>query len=490
MSILKHSSMVDTTNADSWYDILKLASPEIFSAALLVFLPIIFDLYFVSCLKHNLSYKALGLSTNITHLLLKASEAVAIATSTNVGLFNGAKSFDKAGNVFITSLATAFILGLCQIFLIYSASNFYCMWMGACPELSLRAQNFMITQSFAMFFSFFFMSLVGFLRGVKNTLIPMYAHFLSVVIFLMCDYILIFGKIGIPALGLQGSAIATLIRYFSASAILSIYIFYSKRYSIYFSQLSWKINIYEVYELIKFAIPIIVDKSVIGFAYIWLYKMIIPISAYSILAMEVIKNIERLAFIPAMGFAQATNLILSNNLGERNYKKAWQNLINILTLSVLSVSIVLTVVCIFAHKLVSIFDQQCLFTMEATYILRYVSFLVVLDVCQVIFASALRTTGYVYSVMFTRIGFFGLFYLPISLLLGKITIASVTTKFLLFYGFFYLTISLIGLIFLQKILTALDPKKIKTDTSSLIHESIPATLALHPQSNQQDQEQL
>ncbi len=441
---------------DSLLDIIKLATPEICSAALLVFLPIVFDLYFVSCLKNNLSYKALGLSNNITHLLLKMTEALAIATSTQTGIFNGAKNYGLAGNGLLTSLAAAFILGSLQIVFIYTSSTFYCLWMGASPELTIKAQSFMVTQSFAMFFAFFFMCLAGFLKGTKNSFIPMCAHFFSVLLFLIFDYILILGKFGFPTLGLQGSAIAAVIRYLSASIFLIVYIIYSKKEFPYFQNLSWKINIFEVFNLIKFTVPIIVDKSIIGFAYIWLYKMIMPISAYSLLAMEVIKNIERLSFIPATGLAQATNFILSNNIGEKNYSKAWKNLIKILNISICLVSLVLLFVCVYAEKIVSIFDPQSLFKNEASFVLRYVSILVIFDVCQVIFASALRTTGYIYTVMFTRIGFFSCLYLPFSLILSKtLTTTSVTSKFLYFYGSFYLTISFIGLVYLRKIKQAL-----------------------------------
>jgi hypothetical protein len=79
-----------------------------------------------------------------------------------------------------------------------------------------------------------------------------------------------------------------------------------------------------------------------------------------------------------------------------------------------------------------------------------VSGFVVLDVGQAIFAAALRTTGYVYTVMMTRILCFVCFYLPASIFIRSLSFENSNIKFLAFYGSFYFTISLIGLFFFLK----------------------------------------
>jgi Na+-driven multidrug efflux pump len=203
-----------------------------------------------------------------------------------------------------------------------------------------------------------------------------------------------------------------------------------------------------------------IDKSVIAIAYMWLYKLIIPLSTYSLLAMEVIKNFERLVFVPVHALAQVTNSLLSNNLGENNLIAAWQNLRRILFAAVFVVSVLLLLLACNAKQLVAIFDPQNLFRDEATFILRCVSGLVVLDACQVIFAAALRTLGYVRTVMLTRALFFLLLYLPVSLLINALPLASGQSKLLVFYGSFYLTIAMIGVYFLFKVSELLTPSEI------------------------------
>lgn len=59
------------------------------------------------------------------------------------------------------------------------------------------------------------------LRETGETMVPMYAGVAAVIVNLLFNYILIFGKLGAPALGVQGAAIATVLsRYVECAIIL------------------------------------------------------------------------------------------------------------------------------------------------------------------------------------------------------------------------------------------------------------------------------
>ena len=61
------------------------------------------------------------------------------------------------------------------------------------------------------------------LRETGQTKVPMYASFAAVLINLVGNYILIYGHFGLPALGADGAAIATVISRFIEASILIIY---------------------------------------------------------------------------------------------------------------------------------------------------------------------------------------------------------------------------------------------------------------------------
>lgn len=61
------------------------------------------------------------------------------------------------------------------------------------------------------------------LRETGQTLVPMYAGMAAVVVNLMFNYILIFGKLGAPALGVTGAAIATVLARFVECAVVVLW---------------------------------------------------------------------------------------------------------------------------------------------------------------------------------------------------------------------------------------------------------------------------
>lgn len=62
------------------------------------------------------------------------------------------------------------------------------------------------------------------LRDVGETVLPMRASVVAVMLNLLLNYILIFGNLGAPVLGVQGAAIATVISRFVEAAIVIVYV--------------------------------------------------------------------------------------------------------------------------------------------------------------------------------------------------------------------------------------------------------------------------
>lgn len=89
--------------------------------------------------------------------------------------------------------------------LVYSRNYLNIMLWGLLP--------FAITQSYA-----------GTLRETGETMIPMTASLAGVITNLCLNYVLIYGKLGFPALGVEGAAIATVISRFVELAIIVVYV--------------------------------------------------------------------------------------------------------------------------------------------------------------------------------------------------------------------------------------------------------------------------
>ncbi|QQR62859.1 hypothetical protein IPH67_05665 [bacterium] len=147
------------------------------------------------------------------------------------------------------------------------------------------------------------------------------------IIFTISDYILIFGKVGFEPMGLQGSAIATILQYGFMVIAALFYILFNEKNRKYgvelFSILHAK---HEIYRFCTISWPIILDKATIACAYIWLGKMISPLGTEAVAAFSAIKDMERMAFLPAIAFAQIITFLISNDIGANDIKAVKVNI--------------------------------------------------------------------------------------------------------------------------------------------------------------------
>ncbi len=150
------------------------------------------------------------------------------------------------------------------------------------------------------------------------------ARFLGLMVNIVMNRILIFGLFGIPAMGIRGAAIATIIaRACELFFILSVV--YGKRYI----QAAKPKELFSVPKSMlggyfKASFPIILNEGawVLGTTiYSWVYSQI---STQATVIMVIVSNLERLLLVFFRGSGNATGIIVGNLIGNNEYKKAYE----------------------------------------------------------------------------------------------------------------------------------------------------------------------
>ena len=117
------------------------------------------------------------------------------------------------------------------------------------------------------------------------------------VVFVIVDYILIFGACGMPQLFLLGSAVASVVQYVFMSIVMLLYILYTSKHKKYeISILHAKLNWCRIGKLLWVCIPVVIDKVSISFAYAWLGSCMSHLGATAGAAFSCVKMMERFAF--------------------------------------------------------------------------------------------------------------------------------------------------------------------------------------------------
>ncbi|GAB4135535.1 MAG: MATE family efflux transporter [Bacteroidia bacterium] len=97
-------------------------------------------------------------------------------------------------------------------------------------ELSIRFLNVIMLSMIplSLFFTF-----KQFAEGMSDTKVAMYITIASNILNITLNYILVFGKLGVPAMGIMGSCWATFISRTVMGIAMPVYIWFNPRYSIY-----------------------------------------------------------------------------------------------------------------------------------------------------------------------------------------------------------------------------------------------------------------
>lgn len=165
----------------------------------------------------------------------------------------------------------------------------------------------------------FFQTAKQFIEGLSQTRQAMYIIVLSNLLNILLNYLLIFGKLGFPALGLMGAGIATLISRVLMAIIMNIYLVKSKRYRQYLQNFSFR----------KFSRPIFRQISRIGlptgFQYIFevgAFSMAVVLMGWlgetEQAAHQIAINLASISYMLAAGIAAAATIRVGNQLGRRD----------------------------------------------------------------------------------------------------------------------------------------------------------------------------
>lgn len=440
--------IIDNERGESYTTILRYFFPEFITAFMLYSLPFWLDAYFIANLKSTCLYSTLGATNNLLHMLTKVGEALSIGSIIMTGRFNGRASYKDVGRTVRDSFWVSIVLGaVIAAGLYFGAPAIYRWYVPV--EMIAHGVPFMRLRAVGIFLMFIFMALIGFLRGVKNTQAPMAIFILGTVTFVITDFILIFGKFGCPSMGLQGSAIASIVQYAVMLGVVIIYILYNPCYRKYgislFSRLGsasyWK-------ELVVLSAPICLDKAAMALAYIWLCARVKSLGTCGVAAFCVVKDLERFALLPALALAQVVTFLVSNDMGEKNWDGIKSNIKKIVILACVLVGSVLLITSMFPHYFVRLFDSQGEFTTLASRVFPLLSGFVFFDLLQVVLSGALRGSANVYVVMLARVLVCSVYFVPASLFVAWLPIQDTAIKLVLLYGSYYIGNGIMSLVYI------------------------------------------
>ena len=239
------------------------------------------------------------------------------------------------------------------------------------------------------------LSLVFLLRffseGTGNTKPTMFYGVAGALLNIPLNYVMMFGKLGFPAMGTVGCGYATSIVIWLQFLLLVLYIATHRHYKPFalmsrFEKPDWR----EIWALLKVGIPIAVAIFVEGSLFVGAALLIGRLGPVPAAAHLVAINFSALMFMIPVGLSSAVSIRIGNAIGRKDPEAArYAGLIGILiVLGFQTVSA--TAMFLFPELIVSIYTDESLVAPLAASLLFYAAIFQYPDGLQILAAGALR----------------------------------------------------------------------------------------------------
>ncbi|MDD7761995.1 MAG: MATE family efflux transporter [Firmicutes bacterium] len=269
------------------------------------------------------SLSSVGITNQLVFLGLSLVQALCIGGTTMIARYLGAHEEDRMGDVVkhVIIMAVLFV-GIPVVLLSQLLTVPVMKFVGATPEVLQYGQNYFKIICSGFIFQCINVSLFSALRGVQNTKAPMFINLIANAINVIGNYILIYGKLGVPALGATGAAISTITSQALASIMVIIYfIKFEDRLNVNFKK-KFKFNPTTMSNLVKIGVPASLEQLALRGGLFLFIRLVTSLGTLTHAAHQICINILSLSFTTGQSLGISTSALVGHALGEKRPDRA------------------------------------------------------------------------------------------------------------------------------------------------------------------------
>lgn len=286
--------------------------------------------------------------------------------------FVGQTDFLSLRKTFQTGLLTLLLFAvvffvILQIFIPGFLENF-----SKNAEIASFQNDYIGVRSYSIFLGLIAHGMMAFLLAVGKTRIVFITSIVMSAVNVIGDYTLVFGNWGLPELGVQGAALASVFADLTTLIILSIYFAnqpWIREYQL-FQRLSFEWL--RIKQLLKLSWPLMVQGFMSMGTWTVFFIMIEQMGQRDLEISQNIRAMYFLAFVPIFGFSATTKTYISQLLGSENLSEIPKVQKKILVLVVCTVLLFFHGALLYPEYLISFVNPRADVTAETAIILRQI----------------------------------------------------------------------------------------------------------------------
>jgi putative MATE family efflux protein len=257
---------------------------------------------------------AVTVSFPVIFVLIAVAAGLTMATSILVSQFAGAQNWPSLRNVVQTSTLMLTVVSLLFLIVGELATPWILRMMDTPPEVYALALGYMriFLVSIPFWFGVFLMAAM--LRGIGDSKTPLYFQASALILSAILDPLLMFGWLGFPRLGLNGTAVASVTCQGLGLTCLIVYL-WKKDHIVCPDWLKLRVHWPTFWLTWKIGLPSVVQQSLVAIGMVFVLRFVNAFGENASAAFGAGSRIDQVAFLPAMTFSVAVSTLVGQNIG-------------------------------------------------------------------------------------------------------------------------------------------------------------------------------
>lgn len=265
---------------------------------------------------------AVGLTNNPMNLVIGVLSAMNVGTSAAVAWSIGAKDRDGACRVARTAITMNLLLGVLASLVLYSFAGPVVNFMGAQPDTYAFAREYLQIVALGLLPMCVCFGITSALRGAGMTRLPMFYNLAGNLLNVIGNYALIYGRLGMPEMGVAGAALSTSIsRYFTCLLALGTLFFVKS--PIRMSVLGdYRLHREPLRRITSVGVTSALEQLIMQIGFIFFARTVSGLGTAVFAAHQVGMSVNGLTWMPPQAYGVAATTLVGQSIGAGDREKA------------------------------------------------------------------------------------------------------------------------------------------------------------------------
>jgi len=305
----------------------------------------------------------------------------------------GADRVDEIGNLFSQGIRISFFCAAIGIMLTYFVAPFVLKFSLSSDVLRDQAIHFLKIRIWGLPFLYLYQMRNALLVGTNQSKYLIYGTIAETVVNIVLDYGLIFGHFGLPEMGFNGAAVASIIAEGSGMIVVFIVIHYAG--------ISKKLELFKNFKfdgkvtklILVQSSPLIFQYAISIMSWEFFYILIEHHGERDLAISNAMRNIFGLFGVYTWSFAATTSMMVSNIIGQGKKDEVYGLIKKIIKLSLIVSVTVAILLNLFPRVFLAVYGQDQIFVDAAIPVIRVISTALILMSFSTIWLNAVAGTG-------------------------------------------------------------------------------------------------